>query len=237
MYDLFDKGIQHGNNATANNQALRRQVIPGLICPSNPQEPVRNNPNQVSGYCTDSANPAGGLDYVGCLGHIWSGWKDCGNVPDFPGPPSDPNLFVRGSAGTPWVNGEIPGEQVNYNGVFRETGSVRLADIVDGTSNTIAVFEDMHWQGNNPHRVEQYTDEASWASPLAAVHTIRMPMNNKNPAWLQGNDRRCHGWSSLHPGGAHAVLADGTVKFFNDGIDHVTRYGLGVRNDGISIKF
>ena len=123
----------------------------------------------------------------------------------------------------------------NYNGVFKHVGSVNLAAVVDGTGSTIAVFEDMHWRGDIPFNTGLYTDDAGWASGLGAVNTIRNPMNNRNPAWLMGNDRRCHGWSSMHPGGAHAVLCDGAVRFISEGVDHTVRYKLGVRNDGLAL--
>jgi hypothetical protein len=74
-------------------------------------------------------------------------------------------------------------------------------------------------------------------SPLGAINAIRNPMNNKNPAWQQGaGDRRCHCWSSYHPGGAQAVLADGSTHFFNESISNPLRYKLGVRNDGLAVE-
>ena len=221
------------------NLLLAQTRLAPVLCPSNGQEPEVNG--QVQGYRHSGGAIGARLDYVGNLGHIWGGWKDCGAVPDFPGPGGS-NIFVRGTnPGTPWVNGEMLNEQANANGVFRYFGGVKMSQISDGTSNTIMVFEDMHWRGgNDPAQMHNRlpTDDASWMSPLAAVNSIRNPINNRNKAWLQGaGDRRCHGWSSEHPGGAQAVLADASVRFFTESLDHVTRYGLGVRNDSLPISF
>ena len=70
---------------------------------------------------------------------------------------------------------------------------------------------------------------------MAAVHTVRNPINNQKPAGWVINDRRCSSWSSLHPGGAHAVLGDASVRFFSENIDHAVQYKLGVRNDGLPL--
>ncbi|MBL8810433.1 MAG: DUF1559 domain-containing protein [Planctomycetaceae bacterium] len=216
------------HNAIGPNAALRRTVIPGFLCPSNSMASIRTN--QVNGgYRWNGVSEAAGTDYVGNLGHVWSGWKDCGAVPEFPG-----TLFVRGpSPGTPWIDGEQAGEQANFNGVFKQSGSWGIRDIVDGTSNTVAAFENMHYQGGNGanfnYTVSQYS---AWVSPLAAVHNMRNPINNRNPAWLQGaNDLRCEAPSSQHTGGIQVVLADGSVKFISENIDHNVRYRIAVRND------
>lgn len=232
VYDQIVFHRQHGMGHE-DNAAVRQIVISTLHCPSTPHEPVLDG--QMSGYRGNHVRAAR-TDYVGSLGHIWGGWRDCGAVPEFPHPQ---NLFVRGTnPGTPWVNGERLNEQVNVNGVFRYMGSVRLADITDGTSNTIAVYEDMKWRGGNQATFDQRpNDVAAWMSPLAAVGNLRNPMNNKNPAWQQDpGDRRCHGWSSYHPGGAHATLGDGSVRFFSETMDHIIRYALAVRNDGLAVS-
>jgi hypothetical protein len=228
----------------AANLQVRETVIEGLLCPSNDQEKVRRDPgDQKSGYRGQhitGLDGAAGTDYVGNLGHIWGGWKDCAAVPDFPGPPDFPTMFTKGGVGTPWVNGEALNEQANINGPFRYHGSVRLAEVIDGTSSTVMVFEDMHWRGGNtagvPHD-RRFTDDAAWMSPLAAVNAIRNPINNKNKAWLQGaGDRRCHGWSSNHPGGAQCVYVDGSTHFVPQTVDHIVRYGIGTRNDQRSVQ-
>ena len=40
------------------------------------------------------------------------------------------------------------------------------------------------------------------------------------------------GFKSLHPGGAQFVMADGSVQFVNDSIDHDTYRALATRNVG-----
>lgn len=219
------------------NEPLARTVVSSFICPSNSQETLRDG--QRTGYRHGGGITAAGTDYVGNMGHVWSGWKDCGAVPDFPGPPERPNIFVKGSnPGTPWVNGEMYNEQKNINGVFKYFGSVEMSQVRDGLSNTLLAFEEMHWRGgNDPNQQhdKRPNDVAAWMSPLAAINSVRNPINNTNPAWLQGaGDRRCAGWSSEHPGGAQAVLCDGSVRFVPETIDHVVRYSIGVRDDGLT---
>lgn len=240
LHDQFKQNVYDGNAnndatlGTPTNLTLRNTIIPALICPSNSQEPLRVG--QWGSYADNRGDTAGGLDYVGSLGAVNSGWKDCGAVPAYPAPAEYPDMFA---GGTPWVNGEAPNEQVNYNGVFRHQGSVRLADIIDGTANTIMVFENMHWRGSDINTPVPFdyneNNDASWAAGIAAVHTLRNPMNNKNLWGGYVNDRRCSSWSSLHPGGAHAVLCDASVRFFSENIDRTVQYKLAVRRDGLPL--
>jgi len=151
--------------------------------------------------------------------------------------------MVRGTnPGTPWVNQTAPNEWPVLNGVFQFGGSFRLADIKDGTSNTIAVYEDMHWRGfyagNTTIFDRQPTPDSNWMSSLSAAGNLRNPINNRNVAWgAQGgaDDPRCHCWGSMHPGGANACLADGSVRFYSETIDRFLQYSLATRSGGESI--
>jgi len=220
---------------------LRSEVLPNLICPSSGHEGIAER-NQVNGYRWDGADQCAITDYVGNMGHFWGGWKDCGAVPDFPGPAEFPDVFVRGGGlgtGTPWVNGEWYGDYPRCNGIFKYWGSVKMGAVLDGTSNTILAFEDMHWKGyqQSTTRLDKnMTDDSGWACPLGATNVLRNPMNDLNPAWDQYDDRRCHEWSSNHPVGAQAVLCDGSVSFYSENMEHLTRYALAVRNDGFAIN-
>ena len=243
MYDKisFNAPFRNDSQTTmpsgATTNEIRRLIIPGLLCPSNEQPKIRGNQN--GGYYNGNGGgpEAAGTDYVGNMGHFWGGWRDNGNLPDFASPDG---RFVKGSAGTPWINGDSDNPDPNgdgnvrCNGVFYYRGGSTIAQIVDGTSNTIGVFEDMHWNGGNGATFDfSSTNDAAWASPLGSVNVLRAPINNQNPAWMQGaGDVRCHGMSSRHVGGAHAVLCDGSTRFISENIDHLTRYNLAVRRDG-----
>lgn len=221
---------------------LRETRLKMLACPSNDQEPIRSG--QRGGYRVTRTDRAACTDYSGNLGHIWGGWKDCGAVPDFhaQAPPTFVNMFRRGALpGTPWVNGDWEVDMPRCNGAFKYHGSWALKDFLDGTSNTVIVFEDMHWRGGNnpqiPHD-KRSTDDAAWIGGTGGINAGRNPINNQNPAWLQGQgDRRCHGWSSNHPAGAQAALADGSVRFFQETIDHQTRYKVLSRKDNLPTDF
>lgn len=224
------------------NVQLRQTIISGFLCPSNQQPAVRNGQNIGYQSGNGGGNPAAGTDYVGSLGHIWAGWRDCGAVPDFPDPTGQNKMTKGTNPGTPWVNGSVVAEQPNVNGVFAYIGSFSLRDILDGTTNTIAGFEDMHWKGATGTMIDKnYTHDSAWMSALGAVGNLRNPMNNKNPAWNQydanGGEPRCHGWSSNHPGGANAVLGDASVRFFSETMDHYVRYSLATRAGGETVSF
>ncbi|MFM8579857.1 MAG: DUF1559 domain-containing protein [Planctomycetaceae bacterium] len=229
--DIYDRFDFSQNSNAGNNLAVSQTMIPSLICPSNPQPRQRGSiiDNEGAGGGTNY----GGTDYSGSLGHVWAGWKDCSAVPDFTDTQT-PNRFTRGTAGTPWVNQQAMLEQVNINGVFKFADVTMLSDITDGTSKTIAAIEDMHWRGGNGTTFDvNPNDVASWTSSIGSITTLRNPMNNKNPAWQQGaGDRRCSGWSSNHPGGAHAMQADGSVAFYQEAIDHIVRYSLATKSGG-----
>ncbi len=214
------------STSPVNNAGLMAKPLKNLLCPSNTSmDAVRTG--QAANYFNWNGYTFGGADYTGSLGHVWSGWHDCGAVPTF-ADPEGKGRFDKGGAGTPWVNGECLNEQANFNGVFKQVGPRKLSDIVDGTSRTIAVFENMHWKGGNGGTFDyNYTQDSAYCNPNAVVDSLLKPLNNTNPAWQQGaGDQRCHGWSSNHPTGGHALRADGSTGYFNENMDHFVRYCL-----------
>ncbi|HAV30809.1 MAG TPA: hypothetical protein DC058_16100, partial [Planctomycetaceae bacterium] len=104
----------------------------------------------------------------------------------------------------------------------------------DGTSNTVMLFESMHWRASSNGLNREPKFDANWASPLAAVNTMRNPINLTNRAWLPGDewDPRCSSPSSNHTGGCQVVLCDGSVRFLSETIDNNIRYNLSHRRDG-----
>ncbi len=242
----------NGNRTGPINTQVRKSVVNTLLCPSDSQDPIYQKANR--GYSEGASGPdpalAARTDYVGSLGHIFGGWRDCAQVPFFEGsdpdyPVGDPlNRFARTnySQQTPWVNGDWDVDLPRCQGMFNYRGSVSMRSCTDGTSNTIALFEDMHWRGVMPNgQLDQMnTNDCAWMSPLAAIGNLRNPQHN-NPLWnryrQQSDEPRCHGWSSNHPGGAMAALTDGSVSFFSQTMDHFVRYSLSTRAGGENVTF
>lgn len=120
---------------------------------------------------------------------------------------------------------------------LRGPWSASIKDLRDGTSNTIMVGEslpectDHQWTGwthfNN-----------NWATTTAPIN---WPVHCQNRPRVTETIPGCHDWNdhgysqgfkSDHTGGAHVVLADGSVKFLSTNIDWMTLQRLGERADG-----
>lgn len=219
------------------NQNLRQTVIKAFICPSNQQTAVRAN--QSDSYMNNRLSMLGaGTDYSGNLGHFYlaatSGLPaltPC-NTP-FPVHPD-----------TPTIDPDDDRSIVKVNGCFNYRGGYRVADILDGTSNTILCYENMHWIGRNyftpPHSVEFNLDysrvngnSSAWMSPYGAIGNMRYPLNNvrwnKQFTWMIMNVQDCQTWGSNHPNGALAVRGDGSVTFYVNNMSDNVRYALSTR--------
>jgi len=126
-------------------------------------------------------------------------------------------------------------------GVFGMTKVSRLAQLTDGTSNTIAVAESHNFvggPGNNGTQRPNYariSRSSAWATPFSAVCS----MNKKINAYTNGNrwsdQERAGGLQSTHTGGAHALMADGTVKFLNQSMAYSITVALATRSGGDTV--
>lgn len=102
-----------------------------------------------------------------------------------------------------------------------------MADIADGTSTTLHV-------GERP--VDEIGEWGWWAEGTGldlhglADHVLDCS-EGLRPGVLGSLQDLTHFWSP-HPGGAHFVLCDGSVKFFSYSINHNTFLALGSRDGG-----
>jgi prepilin-type N-terminal cleavage/methylation domain-containing protein/prepilin-type processing-associated H-X9-DG protein len=138
-------------------------------------------------------------------------------------------------------------------------GGSTFGAITDGTSNSILVYEDagrndkMHSDDPNyaartsGFAANAYLDPVDnkgrrhwrWAEPDNTSGASKVMNNNKTPNWgpptCPWEYHDCgpnNEWFSFHPGGAHACLADGSVRFIRESIDLRTVYSLGTGNGG-----
>jgi prepilin-type N-terminal cleavage/methylation domain-containing protein/prepilin-type processing-associated H-X9-DG protein len=122
---------------------------------------------------------------------------------------------------------------------FEETGVVRflrptqMADILDGTSNTLLVADKRLNRGLLGQL--QKDDDTGYATGFDADvirYTTRGPAPDYVAATGDGDGR----FGSSHPGRFNAVLADGSVRPISYTIDKTVFRYLGDRNDGQAIN-
>ncbi|WP_437193443.1 DUF1559 domain-containing protein [Planctomicrobium sp. SH527] len=147
-------------------------------------------------------------------------------------------------------------EKSQISGIIsRQGAAIRIADVTDGTSNTIMVGEVIPMcsdaDGGNAER-------GSWVSSRTICNGLCStitPINDFTSCRVMGDSRRTNyptcathaagnavpetawnfafGFRSMHSGGAHFALVDGSVRFLSENIDHAGTYQrLGGRADG-----
>ena len=207
-------------------KAAGATILQTMLCPSNPQ--AKKNLSQLTyndgGFGHLAAGPnyqSGRTDYVGNMGFVWAGWKDCGNGAGGNGK-GVPKRQRNGAswASSDWVE-SYEHSWDNYprnRGVMWARGCATIAQISDGTSNTIAVFENHHWKMDpSVGSVSEVNRDSGWIGPYTAIHSTYSGINNgDNENW---GDPRCTGFTSAHTGGAQAAMADGAVRFISENID------------------
>lgn len=148
---------------------------------------------------------------------------------------SDPNQrkVYRGFWGADYMPTEYMGVSggrsdtaFNNDGAYFVNSNVRLADFLDGTSNTVLMGErgipnDLYW---------------GWATCGATSYDVFVSMQY---GFSKGNPRDTislsHFWS-YHPGGAQFVRADGSVVMLKYSINYNTLVGLATRMGGETIS-
>ena len=111
-------------------------------------------------------------------------------------------------------------------GVFsRGNWSSRLRDVTDGSSNTIAIGESIgNWCGW----------QIGWG--FQSFATTGQVLNYQNSALKNsasiGTHDSCIAFRSLHVGGAHFLLTDGSVRFLSENISVATYNALASRSGG-----
>ncbi|WP_437187767.1 DUF1559 domain-containing protein [Planctomicrobium sp. SH668] len=122
------------------------------------------------------------------------------------------------------------------SGILYHGSKVRIADITDGTTNTFLVGESINMAGEAQHGMYGL----GWASPDYIDSAWGFPVNNGqtvNP--INSNMGSGHDvvgdFSSRHVGGAHFLMADGSVQFLSQNMNLPTYQQMGERGDGLPI--
>ena len=101
----------------------------------------------------------------------------------------------------------------------------RLANVLDGTSNTFMVGEDV-------------PEEHIWSTAFYANgdwSSCHIPLNFYPDPPRRGDYFDVVSFRSRHPGGAHFCMADGSVQFISETIEHATYRALSTRDGGEAV--
>jgi prepilin-type N-terminal cleavage/methylation domain-containing protein len=118
---------------------------------------------------------------------------------------------------------------MDCNGLIWRNSSLRniqLRKIADGTSKTFMVGESVVSQ--DYHSAAFFAD-GDWATCGIPINHFVLP-DTKDVIYSWPGWAEARGFKSLHPGGAHFIMADGSVHFVNETIDGAIYRGLSTRN-------
>ena len=164
------------------NFAAGAKFIPAYLCPSDPQG------EDLTSCCSGHSN--GPSEYEDLAKTNMAGVADSVN----------------------WGCGTYPWPRPDGNGVLYGRSKVRIGQISDGTSHTLAVGE-IIGGGAKSHSGFFWStwDILDTHNGINYALQIGESYNPWNPEF--------NGFTSYHPGGCHFVIADGSVQFVSETID------------------
>jgi prepilin-type processing-associated H-X9-DG protein len=178
----------------AANRAVARTGIPTFWCPA---DRTISTARRVT-YPAPYASPAGWTqNYSSYGGIVGTFGLDLH--------PTDPNFAMR---------------RANLNGIIRPESNLRLADVTDGTSNTMVFGEHLHEALPASGTPDGRDDYHWWHSGHwnDALIETRYSINWFAKAKIDPY-RRAMNLGSAHPGGANVAMADGSAHFLLVTID------------------
>jgi prepilin-type N-terminal cleavage/methylation domain-containing protein/prepilin-type processing-associated H-X9-DG protein len=130
----------------------------------------------------------------------------------------------------------------DMGGVMFQNSRIRITDVTDGTSNTLAVGECIYDDTIDPATGLPIKRAALWAG-MTGLRDGSVWISDVM-WWVDEISARINGeapqaFSSRHPGGAFFGFCDGSVRFFREGGDVNVLRWLAGRNDGhiVNIDF
>ena len=208
------------NHITPNPAALNDKVIATLMCPSDPDAGLMDNKREVN--YTPGAGKSLAMSYMPCGGPYY---RNTCFVPAL-----NPNINCIGLGGTWGDLGFNCGSMGNGSPGMFAGGYItyKFRDCTDGLSNTFFFGE----------QLPVYNSFMMYFISHGNTGWTNIPPNQwKRSTCPKAYDfRSCtnemSGYNSLHPGGVHMSMSDGSVFFVNELIDYKIWNYLGNKKDG-----
>ncbi len=198
------------------------KTVPKVFtCPSESNSGLQSGFIYWSGAATSNAAVA---NYIGSAGPTSTHptvSTGCGLCTDG----STPNLYCPCTNSGAYPSGVHYASEGGGTGMLHQyPDKIRVADVTDGTSNTLHVGEII--QANS--QGFGCKDRTQWLSTYASASTVYgINAPNVGTGYAAGCNFR-----SYHPGGANFLLVDGSVRFVSQNIALTTFGSLGSRNLG-----
>jgi prepilin-type N-terminal cleavage/methylation domain-containing protein/prepilin-type processing-associated H-X9-DG protein len=137
-------------------------------------------------------------------------------------------------------------EQVPLNGMFYGCSAVRMADVIDGTSNTILIGESYtdtyskdgqqmdYWYFGSPQTGGWVPGGKGGTEYSEGLGSTGPKINSRLDPLVPGAIMEMS-FGSYHPAGANFCLADGSVRFLPESINLLVYQALGSRNGKESV--
>jgi len=133
----------------------------------------------------------------------------------------------------------------SLNGMFYPFSKTRLANVTDGTSNTLMGSEILTVKDTNLHDLRgRYWN--TWQGNLffSTLYPPNTTVGDRSNYCINAPRRPCQGLTttnvvqsvrSNHPSGANFMLADVSVRFISNNVNTLTYQALGTRQEGESL--
>ncbi|MGQ9504748.1 MAG: DUF1559 domain-containing protein [Thermogutta sp.] len=202
LYDQFN--FNQGSSSASDKIRVAAVQVPVFFCPSNADDEDRRSKYPEENY---SGTRVFTCHYYGVLG------------------PNGTNNYLP--TPTAYKCQELDKTFGGYctQGAFLYSTGIDIASVRDGTSNTLFIGE-VAWPGYNYYRGFHrgyYSDQRG--TLLLAARNVKNPINSRiGDPWSNG------AFGSLHPGGAHFAMVDGSVRFFNQFMEQNVYLAIASRN-------
>ncbi|MBX6313036.1 MAG: DUF1559 domain-containing protein [Isosphaeraceae bacterium] len=232
MYNAVNFGLTSSNYENITIAGVRVSI---LICPSDSNmEPAQIQPNSASPTAPGSRgwnfNIYNNTPPPGTWYQQYSSYAGSAGTFDF----GFNNTYLNQSNGA--------AEFAMYNGVIYNDSRIRIAEVTDGTSNTLLFGEHSH--GNLVRYDPRYAlSDNSWNSGryydtlFATYFAPNQPAPSPTSGTsIFGNNNYFYPImaSSLHPGGCNFAFCDGSVRFLKNSIE-CWQYGSGQGQSGVAL--
>ena len=253
----FDTGLSSATAATVTAQSVQT-VIRAIRCPSDvgsdtiPPNNLLTYPCGRSNYVgvagTDPAwNPVtGGASSKSGYGNTVYTQGNSDSSASVSGAiwVLDPCIVTTGNYVSPmttaqgFLNSDVGGTSYNFGGTFGANSKIGYRDMLDGASNAIVVGERYTPFDTTPNRIDAMGD-ATWVGAGGdngprgqgtALGEASIPINFGFTSTTPRPETA--GFGSMHSGGCHFLMGDGSVRFISQNVDFNTYRRLSRIADG-----